>query len=328
MPGTFPHQSTWQHREARQMNTLFVTRETCPGCDAGGGTTLLDLPFCEPPLRDYLCAFYEPQGHVEFAALAGARYVLVECGACGMIYQRHIGNDELLVQLYDRWIDPTKAFALHDGVLPPAHFIELGRQIGNVLDYFGRNPREVTCLDFGMGWGHWCRVARGFGCQVMGTELSAARVAFAQREGLCVITSEQLAQHRFDLINTEQIFEHLPNPYPTLQWLTRSLKADGLIRISVPDGADIKRRLRHGDWLAPKGSRHSLNAIAPLEHINCFNHQVICRLARRAGLHLQRIPERFATSLVDALKGLIRPTLHRLLGRGVALYFSLQPQAR
>lgn len=304
------------------MNTNFVTREKCPCCGASGGATLLDLAFCESPIRDYLVAFYSPQGGVEFDWLESARYTLVECSDCGLIYQKHIGGDALMARLYDRWIDPHKAFALHDGVLPPAHFIELGRQIGNVLDLLGKNPREVSCLDFGMGWGHWCRVARGFGCDVSGTELSEARIAYAKADGLRVITWDDIAKQQFDLINTEQVFEHLPEPFETLTYLARALKPGGLIRISVPDGWDIKRRLRVGDWDAPKGSRNSLNPVAPLEHINCFNQRVIQRLAARAGLVQRDVPERFATSLVDGLKGLVRPLAYRLLGRGVALYFT------
>lgn len=304
------------------MNTNFITREKCPCCGTGGGVTLLDLAFCEPPIHGYLVSFYESQGGVEFDWLEGARYTLVECADCGMIYQRHIGGDALMERLYDRWIDPQKAFTMHDGALPPAHFIELGRQIGNVLDFLGRNPREVSCLDFGMGWGHWCRVARGFGCEVMGTELSEARIAYVQKDGLRVLAWDDIPKHQFDFINTEQVFEHLPEPFETLTYLPRALKPGGLIRISVPDGWDIKRRLRIGDWQAPKGSRDSLNPVAPLEHINCFNQHVIQRLAARASLVQRNVPERFATSLVDGLKGLVRPLAYRLLGRGVALYFT------
>ncbi len=176
------------------------------------------------------------------------------------------------------------------------------------------------------GWGHWCRVARGFGCQVWGTELSAARIAYAQADGLRVLAWKDIPAQRFDFINTEQVFEHLPEPFETLTYLARSLNPGGLIRISVPDGWDIKRRLNVGNWHAPKGSRDSLNPVAPLEHINCFSQRVICRLAQRADLHERIVPERFATSLVDGLKGLIRPTAYRLLGRGVALYFTADGQ--
>jgi hypothetical protein len=148
----------------------------------------MDVLFTEEPVAGYLREFYDPQGGVEFDWLEGARFTVVECSTCGMIYQKHIGGDALMARLYDRWIDPQKAFEVYDGVHGPEYFIELGRQIGNVLRVLGRNPREVRCLDFGMGWGHWCRVARGFGCEVAGTDLSAARIANAEVQGLRVIT--------------------------------------------------------------------------------------------------------------------------------------------
>ena len=306
---------------AAHQNDHFITRKACPCCGASGGAVLLDRPFCEAPIRGYLEEFYGPQGGVEFDWLQGAHYTLVECPECGMIYQKHIGDDATMERLYDRWIDPLKAFAIYDGVHPPAHFIELGRQIGNVLEVLGKNPREVSCLDFGMGWGHWCRVARGFGCQVWGTELSTARIASAKEQGLRVLPWDEIPKMQFDLINTEQVFEHLPDPHETLVYLAAALRPGGLIRISVPDGWDIKRRLRVGDWHAAKGSRNSLNPVAPLEHINCFNHDTIVRLAKRAGLVERVVPEHFATTLVDGIKGLVRPLAYRLTGRGVALYF-------
>lgn len=307
---------------ADHSNSHFITRTACPCCGGKNGAVLLDLPFTESPIRDYLVAFYEPQGGVELNWLEGARFTLIECPDCGLIYQQHIGGDALMERLYDHWIDPQKAFALYDGIHPPEHFIELGRQIGNVLASLGRNPREVSCLDFGMGWGHWCRVARGFGCHVWGTELSAARIAYAEADGLRVLAWKDIPAQQFDLINTEQVFEHLPEPFETLTYLARSLKPGGLIRISVPDGWDIKRRLRVGDWSAAKGSANSLNPVAPLEHINCFSQNVIIRLAERAGLERREVPEHFATSLLDGVKGLVRPLAYRLLGRDVALYFT------
>lgn len=305
-------------------NPHFVTRGACPCCGRPGGTTLLDIAFCESPIVEYLNAFYEPQGGVEFDWLEGARFTLVECMACGMIYQQHIAGDALMTRLYDRWIDPQKVFELYDGCHGPSYFMELSSQIANVLDLLGRNPREVSCLDFGMGWGHWCQAARGFGCEVWGAELSDTRIAFAEANGLRVLAWDDIPKQQFDLINTEQVFEHLPEPYETLLHLQKALKPGGLIRISVPDGWDIKRRLAAADWQARKGSRNSLNAVAPLEHINCFNRRVICQLATRAGLTQREVPERFATSLLDGVKRSVRTRAYRSLGRGASLYFAKQ----
>jgi 2-polyprenyl-3-methyl-5-hydroxy-6-metoxy-1,4-benzoquinol methylase len=305
------------------MNAHFDSRENCPCCEAAGGVLLYEKPFCDPPIREYLEAFYSPQGGVEFEYLEGATFTLIECGNCGVIYQKHIANDALMARLYDRWIDPEKVFALIDGRQDAAYFMSLAKQVANVVTWFRRLPSELSCLDFGMGWGHWCRVARGFGCEVAGVELSEARITFAKKAGLHVIAHGDLAQHRFDYIHTEQVFEHIPNPLATLGDLKRSLKPRGLLRISVPDGWKIKQKLARGRWLAAKGSHDSLNAIAPLEHINCFDYHAIVKLAARAGFEERVVPDVHSTSLPDALRDWVKPHVFRLRGRrDTALYFA------
>lgn len=305
------------------MNPHFESRERCPCCDAAGGALLYEKAFCASPIREYLEAFYSPQGGVELEFLEGANFTLIECPDCGVIYQKHIANDALMARLYDRWIDPEKVFAVIDGKQDAAYFMSLAKQVANVVTWFRKLPSELSCLDFGMGWGHWCRIARGFGCDVAGVELSEARIAFAKKAGLEVIAHGDLAKHQFDYINTEQVFEHIPHPVATLHELKRSLKPGGLLRISVPDGWGIKRKLERGGWLAAKMSRDSLNAVAPLEHINCFDYHAIVKLAARAGFEERIVPDVHSTSFRDALRDLLKPHYFRLRGRrDTALYFS------
>ena len=308
------------------MNPHFESRERCPCCDAAGGAPFYEKDFCASPIREYLEAFYAPQGGVEFEFLEGATFALVECGGCGLIYQKYIANDALMARLYDRWIDPEKVFAWIDGRQDAAYFMSLAKQVANVVACFHKVPRELSCLDFGMGWGHWCRIARGFGCEVAGVELSEARIAFAKKAGLEVIAPDEISSRRFDYIHTEQVFEHIPHPLATLCELKRALKPGGLIRLSVPDGWEIRRKLARGNWLTGKGSRESLNAVAPLEHINCFHYAVIVRLATRAGLAERIVPDAHSISLPDALRDLVKPLYFRLRGRrDTALYFGHAP---
>ncbi len=133
-------------------------------------------------------------------------------------------------------------------------------------------------------------MARAFGGEAYGTELSISRITYAQSEGIKVIAWDEIPEHRFDFINTEQVCEHLPQPLETLRYLAASLRPNGLIKISVPNGSDFKRRLKAADWTAPKFYRNSLNAAAPLEHINCFNYQSLLRMADLAGLKPTALP--------------------------------------
>jgi hypothetical protein len=46
----------------------------------------------------------------------------------------------------------------------------------------------------------------------------------------------------------------------------------------------VRSLLADPDWSAPKGSPASLNAVAPLEHVNCFDHGALVAIGVAAGL--------------------------------------------
>ena len=67
-------------------------------------------------------------------------------------------------------------------------------------------------------------MAKGFGCESYGTELSEERIKYASSNGIKVIAWNEIPKHSFNFINTEQVFEHIPNPLDTLIYLKDALK--------------------------------------------------------------------------------------------------------
>ncbi len=269
---------------SRSNSPHFLERTGCPGCRNSSNRLLYRVPFNAPPLRTYLENFYGPQGGVDFTYLTEADYWLVRCNRCQLAYQRLVLDDPSMEILYEQWIDPEKAWQRSEQRLDFQLFRNMAEQVLFVINYVGRPPQHIQVLDYGMGWGRWCHMAAAFGCKAYGTELSATRIRRAQNVGVTVLRTDELARHQFDFINAEQVFEHLPQPLTTLNQLKSALTPSGMIRIAVPNGDDIERRLRVNDWSAPKFSRNSLNAAAPLEHVNCFNRQALLTMAAQAGL--------------------------------------------
>lgn len=267
------------------MNPHFIARDGCPACLSTHSETLCAHSYVEPPMSNYIKSFYDATGPgAEFEYLDGARYVLNECTHCGLIYQHEVPAPTLMERLYEHWLEPKAVQRLVARERSAQFYLWCAAEITRVLRFLGRPLEEVKFLDFGMGWGNWCLIAKGFGCEVFGAELSGVRVEHARRIGVEPVPWEQLGQQRFDFINAEQVFEHLANPLETLRHLRRALNPDGIIRINVPSGTDIRRRLATADWLAPPESDRSLNDVAPLQHINCFNFQSLVSMARLAGL--------------------------------------------
>jgi 2-polyprenyl-3-methyl-5-hydroxy-6-metoxy-1,4-benzoquinol methylase len=237
--------------------------------------------------------FYQPQGMVEFEYLNEASYILCECDLCGLIFQRDIPNDILMERLYEHWIDPQKVFSQFQTQDNLGYYACYAEEIMQIIAYFETTASSSSSLcffDFGMGWGQWALMAKAFGCDSYGTELSLERIEYAKTNGIEIIKWEEIPQHSFDFINTEQVFEHISEPLQALRHLKTALKSQGLIKISVPNGNDIERRLKIMDWKAPKDSRNSLNPVAPLEHINCFRRASLIKMANEAGMEEVSIP--------------------------------------
>lgn len=306
----------------------FVNRESCPACEARKHTTLFSCGFLQSPIQGYLESFYGQQGIVlDFTYLKDGKYILDKCGNCGLVYQREIPNDFLMEKLYDG-ISLNEAPSRNGGDTDINRLAEYCREIMTAIAYFGTNPSKLDFIDVGMGWGKWCIMAKAFGVNAYGLELSQPKIEFGKAHGIHMIAWKDLESNSFDFINTEQVFEHLGQPLETLRTLKKSLKPNGLIKISVPDGADISRRLNVADWTAAKYTRNSLNAVSPLEHINCFNHAGILKMAEVAGLYEVRIPLHlqyiYSTNwrpVSRLAKNIIKPIYYGVLHRGTYIFF-------
>jgi SAM-dependent methyltransferase len=309
---------------------FFVKRACCPACESPGRKRLYACSFLDSPVREYLRDFYSRDGVVEFEYLEGATYILDECATCGLVYQEEVPNDDLLERLYEKWIDPKRAFRRHlenDGL---DYHRRCAQDVMKLVAYFGRAPSDLDFFDFGMGWGKWARMAQAFGCNVQGTELSRSRIEYVRTHGIDIVTMAEAQKLRFDFVNMEHVMEHIPDPLDTLCTLGRSLKPNGLVRIWVPDGGDIRRRLKVMDWTAPKGSRNSLNVVSPLEHLNCFSRSSLIYMAAKAGLVPTGLPLgiEYAYGLClrsprSFIKTIALPVYRNFLRRGTCLFFRL-----
>jgi SAM-dependent methyltransferase len=295
---------------------VLIERPRCPVCRSTSSGRLYDRGFDEPPIRDYLVAFYPGFREPDLELLTNGRYTLERCPSCTLVWQRWAPSADLLQRLYGSWALETSGLHRHDTA---TYYRAAAEEIMLVLELVGRRPSDISLLDFGMGWGQWAGMARAFGCQVHGIELDSEQIEHARQLGIEALSLDTLPDAAFDFVNAEQVFEHLVEPRETLVRLARALKPGGWLKIGVPDGHGIEERLRDPDWNADKGSGRSLNAVAPLEHLNCFTQAALARLADEGGLQRARPPARaHYVSTVGLwpprrlVRGLLRPPLRRL----------------
>jgi SAM-dependent methyltransferase len=279
---------------------------------------LYKASYTEPPIRDYLIAFYSTTGPgIDFEYLEGVHYTLLECRDCGVIFQEEVPDPALTQKLYNEWLDPETVRAIEGRESNAHHYLWCASEIARVIQYLKRLPNEIRYFDFGMGWSSWCLIAKGFGCDVYGMDLSRAATEYAKSVGVKVMDWAMLEQHQFHFINAEQIFEHLVDPREALAHLHGALAPGGVIRINVPNGRNIRQNLKRPDWNAPEDSPSSLNDVAPLQHLNSYNFDALVRMGASIGLREVEIPGDLIApqDMRGKLKALVRPSFRALFPR-------------
>lgn len=306
--------------------SYFVRRQVCPACESEKYRRIYSCQFTKSPIKEYLESFYPPQGRIEFEYLGDSEFILNECNNCGLLYQEEIPNSFLTKKIYEEWINPVKSYEVQQNTIIDDYLL-YSQEILMLIAYFKIIPKQCKVLDFGMGWGIWCKIAKAIGCDSYGTELSESRIEHVKSHGIKVISWKDLPNHDFHFINTEQVFEHIAEPLDMMSYLKNILRPGGLLKISVPNGAGIKRRLKISDWAAPKGSRNSLNPVAPLEHINCFTYRSIITMAKKAGFEQVKIPLSIQylytirkNNFKQILKNILRPIYINMLNKGTYIF--------
>ena len=258
----------------------FVERPTCPLCGESRFAVLRSAAFSAPEVWDFLAAYYE--GRIARGELEGGVYEVRRCADCRFLWQGWHLDDTGMLRLYEEWISAEQSLAKKTGA-DVAFFDGYAREVSAIARRLGRRPCEIRVLDFGMGWGAWCRMAQAYGYQVEGYELSRRRREYARAAGIRVLDSLD-ALARYDFVNCHHALEHVPDPRATLARLAAALASGGLLHLSVPDAVELEPALSKPGWRAAKDALH------PLEHLNGFTAGTLARLAALEGLRIAPEP--------------------------------------
>jgi SAM-dependent methyltransferase len=282
---------------------VLERRSTCPVCRAPTVQKVLDLPYDGPPLARYLEHFYD--GAVDPRRLAGQRYELERCPHCGLIFQATVPPPALLASIYGR--DVSEVVAASRGLRVRQRY---AYEVEELVKYHAKPPGELRVLDYGAGAGMWLQMAAAYGCRTSATEYEGSQAHALRDRAVDVLKTDDLPVATFHFVNTEQVFEHLVDPLDVAHSIARALVPGGLLRVSVPNGTHIPSLLADPDWTAAKDDPRSLNAIAPLEHLNCFTRRTIVRMGELAGLTEFRYPLRQFLDPMERIRFAVSAVVH------------------
>jgi len=198
------------------------------------------------------------------------------CPRCGHHWYREQPDNSMLSKMYaqGRPLSSSNATSLRDAT--PIMIREMSK-LKNIV-----NSLTPSLLDYGSGFGKWARAAVQVGFKVTSFEPSEERGKEQNKIDFTLVHNvNDLKNHCFDIINLEQVLEHVPDPVVLLKELHGYCKKDSLVRITVPnvllcpEGNNI-----WSEW-PYNGSR--VHTMAPFEHLQGFTPKSLQIASVRAG---------------------------------------------
>jgi len=278
-----------------------VTRDHCPWCGAREKTTLCAHPFDQEPLCS---GFRDP------VPAPGLTFTVHECARCRTLYQETIRREEESSAYYESWSFQET---------PLEFTLFYLQELLMIRSHFDRPAGEIKVLDYGMGWGRFCEAARTLGLDACGYDVNRLTREHARSRSVRTLDRlEELEPGSLDVINLEQVLEHVAEPLELVQRLTGYLREGGIMKISVPmRPLGIASTLGRLARVRPDRLARHIEAVWPLSHVNCFNPKAL-----RAVLADRLRPRRIH---LNSLILVFSPDLfHRVLGR--ALYKNYFPR--
>jgi 2-polyprenyl-3-methyl-5-hydroxy-6-metoxy-1,4-benzoquinol methylase len=248
------------------------------------------------PLQAAYCALCGGDETKPIRSEAG--FAIVQCRGCGLIYP----NPRLTPQgLADHYAN--QYYGAADSEADPrdlANFkIDSYRSgLRRLCDLDGLS-RGTPLLDVGCGTGVFLELAREFGFDPVGVEVSERAAAFArERRRLRVVTGglpdSQFAPQSFGVVTLWDVFEHIPDANQLLAELRKLLQPDGLLVIRVPNATFLRCK----DWLLsrllPRELLGSLLGVSeltmwePREHLYNYNERTLTRMLAKHGFRVLR----------------------------------------
>jgi len=236
-----------------------------------------------------LCAASEYQVRYRLSDLALERpgvFTLVECSACGLLYQNPRPTLEAIGAFYPPeyapfetppWVDPRPLRRL-------ARLYGLKKRWRVVEDYAPARAGRRSILDIGCATGVFL-AAGSDAWEKTGVELSAyaadyARQRFGLRVHTGVLEDTPLEEQQFDVVTMWDVLEHLHDPLGSLRRVRALLRPDGVLVARVPNRAAVEARWFGDAWAGFDQPRHTF---VP-------DRATLTVLLERAGLRLVALP--------------------------------------
>ena len=254
---------------------MLIERKNCPICAANKFKTLYALPYHDNRIQQFFKNYYQERINPYLKELEKYDYVIYECLNCSLIFQKYIPSEKFSKRLYEQIINEEESKIKKEKLSTAGYFkdFELFKKI------IKKENSDISIFEFGSGNGDWAYEAKKLNFSVTVNEYSKNRIETLEKKGFKICNNINECKDKFDIIYSDQVFEHIPNPAEVLKLLVPLLKKNGYIYLKFPSSFMFKNKLKM-NYQPKKDCAH------PLEHINILNKKVFFHLIEGMNLEI------------------------------------------
>ncbi len=236
---------------------FFDSRTICPLCHSSKVKIIFSKKYEDIKTREFFKSHLNKKFPMKI--LNNKFYEISECEKCNFIFQKNILNKKYNNKFYNDYID-------HEAALNKDLFKRNNLLYESEIDLINRifADKNIRILEYGAGLGAWLKSIKNAGYKnLYAIEISKKRRDYLKKYNIKCSANLKNQNKKFDLIYSDQTFEHLMQPGEVIKNLSKLLKNNGYIIFKIPSGIRFKKKL--GDkYFAQK------DEATPLEHINIF----------------------------------------------------------
>lgn len=288
----------------------IISRVNCPVCNSNDLKSIFKRSYNEEFIGKYMSVAYQGNADIGFLRSTNTDFEILKCNKCTLAFQKNVLQNDKLIELYDKWIDPKLAEEWRNNgdlfgiTLTNLKILKFAKR------YHKKAPSKITVLDYGAGLGDFLVLAKNMGFNSSyALEYSLERIRVLKDKGISVIDNND-HKSEFDLIVVNQVLEHLTDPVNTLKDIYSRLNNNGIAFFAVPNCPEIEQQLRRTINITDENELHRVlldASVVAFQHINYFNNRNFKKMINNCGYEIVFNPYLEILNSEMSYKSILRP---------------------
>ena len=220
------------------VNKYFIKRNKCPLCNSKNISSIFNENHKKIETHKFFKSHLNKK--FPFKILEYVNFSIDKCSRCNLIFQKNILNKKYSEKFYDKYIDHEKVI----NSKKKNNIFKISKKDTFFFKKIFKNKKNVNVLEFGSGIGTWAISMKNEGYNVETIELSKSRRNFLKKEKIKSFKNIKNLRKKYDLIYSDQTFEHLSEPGIVIKRLSKLIKKNGYLFFKIPSGTFVEKNLK------------------------------------------------------------------------------------